>query len=82
MSAVFDFSQVVKTNAPPALSPWRKFPEYNFVGGHNDPDSLPLADLLKACNSVLQREGKTLATYSLESGPQGYMACVNFWCTS
>lgn len=75
----FDFRQSTNKNLPlPAKAPWREFPEFNFVGGHNDPDSLPIDLLAKACSAVLQREGKTLATYSLESGPQGYLPLRDF----
>ena len=72
MSSPFDFSKAVKSALPPHTAPWTSFPEYNFVGGHNDPGSLPIDKLTQACSDVLQREGKTLATYSLQSGPQGY----------
>lgn len=75
----FDFSTVLQKNLPlPATGRWTGFPEYNFVGGHNDPDSLPIEKLTQACSNVLQREGKTLATYSLESGPQGYLPLREF----
>ena len=68
----FDFAQAVKSGLPAASQPWSGFPEFNFVGGNNDADSLPVDRLADACDRVLRREGKTLATYSLESGPQGY----------
>lgn len=75
----FDFKRSINKNLPPpAATPWRAFPKYNFVGGHNDPDSLPIDLLTQACTNVLQREGKTLATYALESGPQGYLALRDF----
>ena len=75
----FDFKQSINDGLPaPSPAPWRKFPTYNFVGGHNDADSLPIDLLSRACTTVLQREGKTLATYALESGPQGYLPLRNF----
>ncbi len=75
----FDFSTAVKKNLPaPSAAPWSGFPTYNFVGGHNDPGSLPVDKLTRACSDVLSREGKTLATYSLESGPQGYLPLREF----
>jgi len=69
----FDFKQAVTTGLPAPSQPWSGFPEFNFVGGHNDADSLPIDRIADACDRVLRREGKTLATYSLESGPQGYL---------
>ena len=61
---------------PPAASDG--FPRYNFVGGHNDPEHLPLEALVAATNAVLQREGRTLSTYGLESGPLGYRPLREF----
>jgi len=69
----FDFAQVVNKGLPAPSQIWSGFPEFNFVGGHNDADSLPVDSIAGACDRVLRREGKTLATYSLESGPQGYL---------
>ena len=69
----FDFKQAVTAGLPAPSQPWSGFPPFNFVGGHNDADSLPIDSIAEACDRVLRREGKTLATYSLESGPQGYM---------
>ena len=57
---------------PPTAMRWSGSPKYNFVGGNNDPGEVPLDGLMAAAQSVLQREGRTLATYGLNSGPQGY----------
>ncbi|MEO8164908.1 MAG: PLP-dependent aminotransferase family protein, partial [Betaproteobacteria bacterium] len=57
---------------------WTGFPEYNFVGGHNDADSVPVDGLIAAASSVLKREGKTLSTYGLASGPLGYRPLREF----
>jgi 2-aminoadipate transaminase len=53
-------------------------PKYNFTGGNNDSDELPLDDLVAAADAVLKREGRTLATYGLASGPQGYRPLREF----
>ncbi len=68
----FDFSPLLNPKLPAAAGRWSGFPAYNFVGGHNDGAGVP-ADLLSAAaERVLKREGATLATYGLESGPLGY----------
>ena len=77
-SASFDLAPLLAPNLPPPAAKWTGFPKYNFVGGHNDPEQLPLEGLLAAANSVLQREGRTLATYGLESGPLGYRPLREF----
>ncbi|MDX2203490.1 MAG: PLP-dependent aminotransferase family protein [Hyphomicrobiaceae bacterium] len=67
-----DISQLFAPNVPAAAPRFAGFPRYNFVGGHNDPDNVPVEALRQAADTVLAREGRTLATYGLESGPLGY----------
>jgi len=74
----FDYSRVFRSGLPPAECRWSGFPKYNFVGGHNDGASVPVEDFINASAKVLQREGATLATYSLESGSQGYFPLRKF----
>jgi 2-aminoadipate transaminase len=74
----FDFATLLAPNLPPAAVKWSGFPKYNFVGGHNDPEQLPLEALIAATNAVLRREGRTLSTYGLQSGPQGYRPLREF----
>jgi len=68
----FDFAPFFNSTLPGPSGKYGGFPKYNFVGGHNDPDGVPVADLKAAAEAVLDREGRTLATYGLSSGPQGY----------
>ncbi|MGZ0186763.1 MAG: aminotransferase-like domain-containing protein [Alphaproteobacteria bacterium] len=68
----FDVVSAARNNLPAPAKPWKAFPEFNFVGGHNDGDSVPSKALADAITAALTREGSTLATYGLESGPQGY----------
>jgi 2-aminoadipate transaminase len=78
MSTAFDFAPLVPAHVPAGAAKWAGSPKYNFTGGNNDGDELPLDGLIDAANSVLKREGRTLATYGLESGPQGYRALRDF----
>ena len=57
---------------------WTGFPEFNFVGGHNDEPSVPVDALRAAADAVLSREGSTLGTYFLQSGPLGYRPLREF----
>ncbi|MBX9592154.1 MAG: PLP-dependent aminotransferase family protein [Hyphomonadaceae bacterium] len=68
----FDFTPLLAPNPPAPAERYAGFPKYNFVGGHNDPEHLPLDELIAAATAVLKREGRTLATYGLNSGPLGY----------
>ena len=68
---MFDFEKLYAEGLPPAAPGWMGFPKYNFVGGHNDPDSIPIEGLIAATERVLRRRGHTLATYNQDSGPLG-----------
>jgi 2-aminoadipate transaminase len=74
----FDLASLLAPGLPPPAARWTGFPRYNFVGGHNDPEHLPLEALVAATNAVLQRDGRTLSTYGLESGPLGYRPLREF----
>jgi len=71
-TAAFDFAPLLPAGLPAPAAKWTGLPTYNFTGGNNDGEELPLDGLIAAANSVLAREGRTLATYGLASGPQGY----------
>ncbi|MGH8636132.1 MAG: PLP-dependent aminotransferase family protein [Burkholderiales bacterium] len=77
-SESFAFAPLLPTGLPPAAARWTGRVKYDFTGGNNDPDRLPLDGLIAAASSVLKREGRTLATYGLNSGPQGYQPLREF----
>jgi 2-aminoadipate transaminase len=77
-SARFDYSALLAPGLPAPAVKFTGFPKYNFVGGHNDADHVPVDHLVAAATAVLAREGRTLATYGLESGPLGYRALREF----
>ncbi|MFZ1171899.1 MAG: PLP-dependent aminotransferase family protein [Bradyrhizobium sp.] len=77
-AAPFDFTPLLPAGSPTASAKWNGLAKYSFVGGNNDPEQVPLDGLIDAINAVLKREGRTLATYGLESGPQGYRPLRQF----
>ena len=77
-AAPFDFTPLLPAGLPAAAAKWTGLAKYSFVGGNNDPEQVPLDGLIDAINAVLKREGRTLATYGLESGPQGYRPLRQF----
>jgi 2-aminoadipate transaminase len=77
-SASFDFAPLLAPGTPAPAVKWSGFPKYNFIGGHNDAKQLPVDRLVEAATAVLKREGATLATYGLNSGPQGYRPLRDF----
>src|SRR5882762_11421207 len=74
----FDFAPLLAAGLPAPAIKWNGFPKYNFVGGHNDAAQVPVDELIAAATAVLKREGRTLATYGLESGPLGYRRLRQF----
>ena len=77
----FDFAPLLPAGLPAPAARWTGLAKYSFVGGNNDPDQVPVEGLIDAVNAVLKREGKTLATYGLASGPQGYRPLREFLTT-
>src|ERR1035437_3341633 len=80
-SASFDFAPLLPARLPPPVARWTGRVKYDFTGGNNDADRLPLEGLIAAADAVLRREGHTLSTYGLNSGPQGYRALREFLVT-
>src|SRR3978361_186228 len=80
-SANFDFAPLLPAGLPAPAAKSTGLARYSFIGGNNDPDQVPLDGLIEAANAVLKREGRTLATYGLASGPQGYRPLREFLTT-
>jgi 2-aminoadipate transaminase len=76
--APFDFTSLLPAGLPPAAAKWTGAARYNFIGGNNDPAQIPVDALAAAASAVLTREGPTLASYGLKSGPQGYRPLREF----
>jgi 2-aminoadipate transaminase len=81
MTEAFDFAPLVRAGLPPPAVRFAGMPKYNFTGGNNDADELPLDGLIASANAVLEREGRNLSTYNLAGGPQGYLPLREFLVT-
>ena len=77
-SPPFDFTPLLPAGLPPAAARWNGRVKFDFTGGNNDADALPLEGLIASVSAVLRREGRTLSTYGLDSGPQGYLRLREF----
>ncbi|MBM3340854.1 MAG: PLP-dependent aminotransferase family protein [Betaproteobacteria bacterium] len=78
MSTAFDFTSLFPSGLPPAAARWNGRVKFDFTGGNNDADSVPVEALIAAATAVIKREGRTLSTYGLDSGPQGYLRLREF----
>ena len=74
----FDFAPLLRPGLPPPAAKWTGLSKYSFIGGNNDAEQLPVEGLIAAATAVLRREGATLATYGLASGPLGYRPLRDF----
>jgi 2-aminoadipate transaminase len=81
MTQAFDFAPLIPAGSPPPAVRWTGSAKYNFTGGNNDGDQVPVDGLIAAATASLKREGRNLATYGLATGPQGYRPLRVFLAT-
>ena len=77
-SAAFDFAPCLP---PDCRRPRRNGPAFRNTissAATTMPTQLPVDELIAAADAVLEREGATLATYGLDSGPLGYRPLREF----
>ena len=75
---MFNINNFLHSGALGPAAEWKGYPKYNFIGGHIDDESIPIKSLKDSIDNIILKEGKTLAKYGLESGPQGYLTLRNF----
>src|SRR5258708_1640000 len=80
-AGTFDFAPLLTPGLPPPAVKWKGLSKYYFIGGNNASEQVPVDRLVAAATTVLEREGRTLATYGLNSGPQGYRPLREFLVT-
>jgi 2-aminoadipate transaminase len=77
----FDFDPLIPQGSPSPAIRWAGAPKFNFTGGNNDPGEVPVAGLRLAAQTVIERDGRSLATYGLHGGPQGHRPLREFLVT-
>ena len=75
---MFNINSFLHSDALGPAIEWKGYPKFNFIGGHNDNKSIPIISLKESIDKIILKEGKTLAKYGLESGPQGYLPLRQF----
>ena len=74
----FDMMALLRSDLPGGESRWSGDPPFNFVGGHNDPASVPFGGFAEAAAVALARHGPALARYNLGGSPQGHLPLREF----
>ena len=67
-----DLASLFRPDLPAAADIGAPSQPFAFVGGNNDPESVPFAGLAEAAMTVMTREGRNLATYNLGGSALGY----------
>ena len=78
---MIDFAALfAKDLPPPAMRPGG-FPRFNFIGGHNDREIVPVEALAQAALRTIRKEGRDLATYNMAYGAMGHTGLRKFLAT-
>ena len=54
----FDFAPLLPAGLPAPAARWTGLAKYSFVGGNNDPDQVPVDELIEAVNCGAQARGQ------------------------
>ena len=73
-----DYSTLFNKNLPSPSGKWEGHPKYNFIGGHSDPDLVPMNECIESAANVFKGDPRNIAMYNFEGGPQGILSLRNF----
>ena len=66
-----DYSSLFNSELPPPPAPWEGHPKYNFIGGHSDPDMVPMEGFIESATRVFRGDPRNISMYNFDGGPQG-----------
>ena len=73
-----DYSTLFNRYLPPPPAPWQGHPKYNFVGGHSDPEMVPLEGFIESSANVFRGDPRNISMYNFDGGPQGIVPLRRF----
>ena len=73
-----DYSTLFNKNLPSPSGKWQGHPKYNVIGGHSDPDLVPMNEFIESAANVFRGDPRNIAMYNFEGGPQGILSLRNF----
>ena len=73
-----DYSTLFSRELPPPSGPWAGHPKYNFIGGHSDPDMVPMEGFIESAGRVFRGDPRNISMYNFDGGPQGIVPLRQF----
>ncbi len=73
-----DYSTLFNRALPPPAAPWGGHPKYNFIGGHSDPELVPMEGLIESAANVFRGDPRNISMYNFDGGPQGIVPLRKF----
>ena len=73
-----DYSSLFNSTLPSPPAPWEGHPRYNFIGGHSDPDMVPMEGFIEAAANVFRGDPRNISMYNFDGGPQGIVPLRKF----
>ena len=55
-----DYSALFNRDLPPPSAQWEGHPKYNFIGGHSDPDLVPMVGFIESANRVFRGDPRNI----------------------
>ena len=56
---MFNINNFLHSDSLSPASEWNGYPKFNFIGGHNDNESIPVVSLKESIDKIILKEGKT-----------------------
>ena len=72
-----DYSTLFNKDLPPPPGQWQGHPKYNFIGGHSDPDLVPMERFIESATNVFRGDPRNISMYNF-GGPQGTIPLRRF----
>ena len=73
-----DYSALFNRNLPPPPESWEGHPRYNFIGGHSDPEMVPMSGFIESAQRVFRGDPRNISMYNFDGGPQGIIPLRQF----
>ena len=73
-----DYGALFSRGLPAPAGPWEGHPKYNFIGGHSDPEMVPMEGFVESAGRVFRGDPRNIAMYNFSGGPQGILPLREF----